>query len=167
MNTALRDINGIDAVGWWPPGPGWWVVAALLLLLLILIRLNWGAITAWIQRPRAPWRHDARKQLNLLRKKLKISDSKQIAAELSELLRRIAVARCGRSSCAGLSGQDWLQWLSDNDPKSFDWNSHGGLLLQLAYAPPSEDDDTPHFEQMIKAALSWTEAPECKGDDHV
>jgi len=167
VNTALRDINGIDPVGWWPPGPGWWVVAALLLLTLIVIKWKWSTIVCWIKQPRAPWRRDARKQLNLLRKRLTISDSKKIAAELSELLRRIAVARCGRNSCAGLSGKEWLQWLSDNDPKSFDWNSQGELLQQLTYAPPSESDDTPQFEQMIKAAISWTQAPECKGGGDV
>lgn len=162
MNTALRDINGIDSVGWFPPGPGWWVLAIALVLLFYLIRRNWTTLLAWYRRPRALWRRDARRQLNTLRKRLETADQKTLAAELSELIRRIAVARCGRETCAGLSGREWLEWLTDNDPGSFDWNEHGELLQELTYAPPMEEDHRPKFEQMIKAAHIWTESS-CRG----
>jgi hypothetical protein len=46
---------------------------------------------------------------------------KPVATEFSELLRRIAMARHGRTACAGLHGEDWLAWLTEHDPKGFDW----------------------------------------------
>ncbi len=108
MNEALRDIDDIDPVGWWPPGPGWWLIAVVLILLLFLVKAYWPELINWYTRPRAAWRRDARRQLAQLRARLNLSEQKTLAAELSELLRRIAVARCGRETCAGLSGRAWL-----------------------------------------------------------
>ncbi|MGB5468066.1 MAG: DUF4381 family protein, partial [Sedimenticolaceae bacterium] len=31
--TGLRDYHLPDAVGWWPPAPGWWLLFGLLLVL--------------------------------------------------------------------------------------------------------------------------------------
>lgn len=166
MNEMLRDIDEIDVIGWWPPGPGWWLLALLLILLALLARWYWPELVAWYRRPRAAWRRDARRQLAELRARLKLSDQKTLGAELSELMRRIAVARCGRETCAGLSGEAWLQWLTVNDPRSFDWNAHGGLLEQLTYAPPSDQNHRPQLEQMIKAAIDWTNAAACPGKPH-
>ena len=56
-------------------------------------------------------------------------------AELSELLKRIAMARHGRVACAGLQGQAWLDWLSAQDPNGFDWRQHGQPLIHAPYAP--------------------------------
>lgn len=164
MNETLRDIDDIDPASWWPPGPGWWLVAVLLLVAAVLIKWYWPELVAWLKRPRAAWRRDARRQLTQLRARLNLSDQKTLAAELSELMRRIAVARCGRERCAGLSGQAWLDWLTTHDPRSFDWKSHGKLLQELAYAPPTEEDHRAQFEQMIKAAVNWTEASACAGN---
>jgi hypothetical protein len=163
VNDALRDINGIDPVSWWPLAAGWWVLAAILVVLLLLAKWNWPVLVAWYKRPKAAWRRDARRQLMQLRKRLENSDQKQLAAELSELVRRIAVARCGRENCAGLTGKSWLEWLTANDPDSFDWNSHGELLHELTYAPPTQRNYRSQFELMIRAAVGWTEASTCTG----
>ena len=57
--------------------------------------------------------------------------------ELSELLRRVAMARLGREACAGLVGEAWLAWLAEQDPKGFDWRTRGRPLLDAPYAPPA------------------------------
>ena len=31
VNIPIRDIHGLDAIPWWPPGPGWWLVGLLVL----------------------------------------------------------------------------------------------------------------------------------------
>lgn len=167
MNDALRDIDDIDPAGWWPPGPGWWLLAILLVLLLILARWYWPEIAAWYRRPKGAWRRDGRRQLVQLRARMHLSDPKTLAAELSELIRRIAVARCGRETCAGLTGKAWLQWLTVNDPKSFDWTAQGLLLQELTYAPPTDGDYRSQFERLIAAAIDWTEASACTGKAHV
>ena len=78
--------------------------------------------------------------------------------ELSELLRRIAMARCGREACAGLSGEAWLDWLSQNDPRRFDWRARGRLLLELPYRPPDDTDYGAQMHELVDAALAWTSA---------
>jgi len=62
------------------------------------------------------WHHSTRRQLLRLRQRSAAEPVGIVAAELSELLRRIAIARCGREACAGLAGTAWLDWLSANDP---------------------------------------------------
>ena len=56
-------------------------------------------------------------------------------AGLAELLKRIAMALYGRSACAGLHGQAWLDWLSAKDPKGFDWSREAQILIRAPYAP--------------------------------
>jgi len=156
----LRDIHGLDPVGWWPPAPGWIVVGIAAVLVVA------GAV--WLARSGFEflgWRHDARRRLRGLRRRLREQGPKRSAAELSELLRRIAIARCGRASCAGLSGEEWLAWLARNDPQGFDWLNEGEILLSLPYAPETRVDATQaaQLERLVDAALRWVAAPVEKG----
>jgi len=138
--SQLRDIRGLDPVSWWPPALGWWLVAAAILLLLYLTWRYRASLRLRI--PPIPvlrignWRWDAGRQLRDLRQRAASQDPKQTAVELSELLRRIAMARLGREACAGLVGDGWLAWLAEWDPKGFDWRTQGRLLLDAPYAPP-------------------------------
>lgn len=151
----LRDIHGLDAIPWWPPAPGWWLVAGLLLL---------SAWLAWRFLPRVsvpvlaglPWRWDAARRLRDLRRRVGRQEHQQTASELSELLRRIAMARHGRDACAGLTGTDWLAWLKAQDPQGFDWTAQAHLLLDLPYAPPgyAPAEQRPWL-LMIDAAQNW------------
>jgi hypothetical protein len=151
----LRDIHGLDAVPWWPPAPGWWLLGIGLILGLWLL---------WRLAPhlRIPgvvgltWRWDAARRLRELRRRVRSQDTKQSAGELSELLRRIAMARRGRDACAGLSGRSWLEWLQAHDPRGFDWSTRGSLLLDLPYAPPgSSEADSRALLELIDAAQNW------------
>jgi hypothetical protein len=152
----LRDIHGPDPVSWWPPAPGWWLLALAVVLGLWLL---------WRLLPllRIPvivdltWRWDAARQLRELRRRVrKNQDPKESAAELSELLRRIAMARLGRKACAGLTGRDWLAWLQDNDPRNYAWAERGDLLLDLPYAPPgSASAERKQLLGLIDAAQNW------------
>lgn len=147
----LRDIRGIDPVGWWPPAPGWWLIAMLGLALL-------GA-GFWLWRMReysaVRWRADALQRLKILRRQLHNLEPKAVASELSELLRRIAIARGGRESCAGLVGEEWLNWLSQADPTAFDWKGRGQILLELPYAPPQTQGEHKELVDLIDAAIRW------------
>ena len=89
----LRDIRGIDPAPWWPPAPGWWLILFGILLSAMLV---WW----WLQQrrlyPLGRWQKDARRRLLQLKRRLQSAPTKEVASELSELLRRIAIARCGR-----------------------------------------------------------------------
>lgn len=155
----LRDIHGIQGVPWWPPAPGWWLIVGGILALGYL---SWHFRTSLRLRiPPLPvftvgsWRWDAARRLRDLRRRAGGQDLKQTAGEVSELLRRIAMARLGRESCAGLTGEDWLTWLTGHDPKGFDWLRDGRLLLEAPYAPPGRPADTSVLLRLIDAAYEW------------
>lgn len=147
----LRDIRGLDAVSWWPPGPGWWL--ALGLTAVVLLAAMWYAGRR--RQVRGPWRGDARRRLRSLRRRLGREQPRPIVDELSELMRRIAIARCGRRDCAGIAGPEWLEWLHENDPSGFDWCARGRLLVELPYAPPEIGADPAQVRELINAALRW------------
>ncbi len=151
LTTQLRDIHDLDPIGWWPPAIGWWLVAAAALLALYLL---FQLLSSLVRDPPGSWRREARALLHDLRRRQRKQPPKRTAAELSELLRRIAIARFGRDHCAALSGEEWLKWLKEHDPNHFDWPRHGALLIKLPYAPVQEGTQTPALEQLINAALN-------------
>jgi hypothetical protein len=151
----LRDIHGLDPTPWWPPAPGWWLLAFGLILTLWL----WWRFFPRLKIPALSgigWRWDASRRLRELRRRVDKQDPKQSATELSELLRRIAMARFGRNVCAGLTGAEWLQWLHANDPRGYDWSEQGQLLLSMPYAPPGQGQEHDgRLRELIDAAQNW------------
>ncbi len=155
---SLRDIHGIDPAPWWPPAPGWWMLFFALLLLALFI---WWLVRRRQLYPLGRWQQDARRQLLRLRRRVTKEPAKSIAGELSELLRRIAITRCGREQTASLTGEMWLDWLQTNDSTGFPWREKGRLLLELPYAPPERDADAVRLTELIEAALHWVSEEAC------
>ena len=156
--AQLRDINGLDAVPWWPLATGWWLLAALVVaLLLALISL----LRNLRHYPAGSWHRDAWKQLRDLRQRASSMPVDQLAGDLSELLRRIAVARLGREQAAGLTGERWLECLQQHDPAGFAWKRWGKPLLALPYAPyGTRQEYREQLLPLIDAALVWTDKRE-------
>jgi hypothetical protein len=148
-NPFLRDIHGLDSAPLWPVAPGWWVLLAAGVAILLL--------GAWWRRARvhSDWRADAYAQLRQIRANRRRTDPREVLAELSELLRRIAIARFGRRVAAGLSGEAWLEWLERHDPSGFDWRTDGRILIEAPYAPPGAPFDPAHVGQVIEAVRGW------------
>jgi hypothetical protein len=154
----LRDIHDISAIPWWPLAPGWWLLALAMLLLTFAV-WRWRAVLSLrIPIPGltlGSWRWDAAGALRDLRRRARAGqDAKRTAGELSELLRRIAMARLGRPACAGLTGNDWLDWLETHDPKGFRWRERGRVLLDAPYAPAGHGED-PQILALIEAVEGW------------
>lgn len=161
----LRDIQGIGGAPWWPPATGWWLLLATLVVVGFAL-YHWR----FILRLRVPipgitlgtWRWDAAASLRSLRRRAhEGQDPKQTAGELSELLRRIAMARWGRESCAGLHGDDWLAWLAAKDPAGFPWVQRGRLLVTAPYAPRGALGER-DLLALIDATFVWVSAPDPK-----
>jgi hypothetical protein len=73
-------------------------------------------------------------------------------------MRRIAIARFGRSQTAALTGERWLAWLHSHDPTGFDWAHCGKPLLTLPYAPPGAyPESRQQLLAMLDAAFAWTD----------
>jgi hypothetical protein len=158
----LRDIRGLDAAPWWPIAPGWWLV---LLALLLAGAVTYLVARWWRNRVPGSWQGDARRQFRVLEERLRWADARTVAAELSELLRRVAMARHGRRACAGLVGESWLEWLERHDPEGFAWREEGRVLIELPYAPPGRRAAGAELEPLLRAARNWVVAdrPEAGG----
>jgi hypothetical protein len=150
MGGQLKAIHGLDPISWWPLAPGWWISALLILLSILIIALF---IRHLINYPPGSWRKDAREALRQLRRASWQQSPKETVGELSELLRRIGMARFGRRGLASLSGPEWLEWLHHSDPNDFDWLGRGKILLSLPYAPEERAVDQGDLDVLITAAL--------------
>lgn len=153
---ALRDIHGLDAVSWFPLAPGWGYLLALLAVGLLLVGMRYWLL---YNGPWVGWRGDARRRLRQLKKALaRGGEPREIADQLSELLRRIAMARSGRREAAGLTGDSWLRWLQEHDSSGFDWSTRGQVLLVAPYMPPAMAVQKEELGRLIRAAMRWVDA---------
>ncbi len=102
----LKDIHLPEAISWWPLAPGWWGLLALALLLVGFLFLG-----RTLYR-RGQLRREARKALLDIQNRYKThKNDQQLAADLSALLRRIAISQRPRAAVASLTDDAWLHFL--------------------------------------------------------
>lgn len=134
LASQLRDIHIPDAVSAWPPAPGWWilVISSLILITTTLYLL-------WRSGQRNRYRRLAVKQLAAL-KPLHQNPASYLQ-QLNYLLKQTAIAETNQSGVAGLTGNQWLEYLD----RGIDGNQFsqgiGKVLLTGPYAidAPSVD----------------------------
>ena len=110
--AALRDIRVPDPPPFWPPAPGWIAIACVAIAAALA-----GTIVAarWWRRGRP--RRDALARLRSLHARHDTGASdREIAIELSMLVRRFVLARHPREEVAGLVGERWIAWLESTQP---------------------------------------------------
>ncbi|QGU33119.1 DUF4381 domain-containing protein [Thermochromatium tepidum] len=131
----LRDWHLPEPVSWWPPAPGWWLVAVVLIALVLVVR-PW-----WRRRSRASVQRAARRELARLGRELAVhGDRRRYLAELSHLLRRLALARYPRAQVAGLVGEDWLAFLDATGGAGAFSKGVGRVLVESAHRPADQID---------------------------
>lgn len=121
--SQLAPAHAPPPPGWWPLAPGWW-------MLLILLVMMSAAIIYWQRRPVARLRRIALRELKQMEAML--HDDSALAQELEHLLRRFAVARFGRDTVAGLSGERWISFLVAHGASEWAGDT-GTCLLRAAY----------------------------------
>ena len=102
----LRDVHMPDPISWWPPAYGWWMTIVLLLIVV--------GVVLWVRvyRQRTRARRVALAQLEQVKQQYAIhSDDHLAITQVSNLLRRYALAVFSRAHVAGLSGESWLKFL--------------------------------------------------------
>lgn len=132
-DLPLRDIHIPEAISWWPPAVGWWLILVLVPLLLGLLYWLYRRLT------RKTALKTARKLLMALKNDPSLDDLAKIA-QLSALLRRVAISTGTRSQVAGLTGQHWLRYLDDSVKGTPFSEGPGRVFLDAHYqkSVPSE-----------------------------
>jgi len=149
----LHDIEGLDVISPWPFSFALWMLIAALIILFST------AVYVIIRRIIfiRSWKYDTFQKLDGLEKNLSDLTARESAMTLSEYVRRIALKRFARKECAGLAGDSWLKWLSKHDPKNFDWEKKGTLLIEVPYSPEHRQVSTLEIKDLIGALREWVE----------
>lgn len=145
MNSSLarlRDIHLPDPISWWPLAPGWYVLATIIALLLVLG--GWKFYQWW------RWQQPKRIALKMLTQYEKMAEAQNntafICARISELLRRVALVYYPREQVAGLSGEDWLEFLNQTS-KTTSFSPVRELLLEAPFGNQQPQTLTPLFNR--------------------
>ncbi len=135
MTLPLRDLHLPEPVGWWPLAPGWW-----LLILLALLAIAYGLARAYRRRQRGAARRYALRELARHEAEyLEHRDPVTLGKQLSQLLRRLMLAYAPRKEVAGLTGDDWLNWLDRGMPLPYFHTEGGKNLMRMQYRNPQDD----------------------------
>jgi len=105
----LRDIHLPGAAPWWPPAPGWWLVAAVACAVLA-----WLAVLAARRYRRYRERRRLFEVLARVEREIAGGHAAEALAQLSIVLRRLALVRFPRRQLAGLTGTAWLDFLDES-----------------------------------------------------
>lgn len=144
--AQLKDIHMPEPISWWPLAPGWYGLMALGLFLLI-------ALLYWL-RHRAQEARLKREALLLLatyKKAYEKDLNAQLAcAQLSELLKRVALVYFPRQQVAGLQGKEWIDFLNRTS-RGIDFTDLESQLLES----PFKAQDTGSISALMSGVERW------------
>jgi len=156
LQLPLRDIHLPPAPGWWPPAPGWWLLA-LLLLVLVAAAFFWRRRREHMRRSAVSV---ARRELEALRRRAQEQEPVRVVAELSVLLRRLAISLFPRRATAGLTGAEWLGFLDRPFAERPFSEGPGRILVEAPYRPRVDKDE---IMPLFPLCESWIEATSKRG----
>ncbi len=138
QSLNLRDIQLPEPISWWPIAHGWWLLLALTVIIIIAL---YASIK--IYRARQLKRDIGVELVKIKQQFLQSNNKTQLVKALSVLLRRASISYYPKTNIAGLTGEDWLQWLDSRNHKAgvqFQSNT-GKILLSAPYLPQHADLD--------------------------
>ena len=137
----LRDVIPPPEPGFWPPAIGWWTIA----ILLVAISVGFIYLLKMVKA-----RH-ARQHLTRDISNAATLESGQVAVRLSILMRKVAMTRFPQSSVAGLTGEEWLEFLDQSGETDQFTRGPGRLLTTAPYDRHSVTD----VEALVRVCMSW------------
>jgi len=143
QDLPLRDIHAPALPGIWPPAPGWWVLAGVGLVLL-------GLGLWWLYR-RYRQAQRRRRILDHLADLPGRATGALLAAEVSALLKRVALTRYPRTEIAALTGTPWLELLDRTGGGGRFARGPGRVLAEGPYAPAPDFD----ADALLALAGDW------------
>ena len=149
--SQLHDIDGLDQISWWPLAPGWIALIVAIITIVLLLGIK------------ARFYKNKKERLDglLLEQCLELENSfttletKEALKELSKIIRVVAMNKYGRDQCARLSQSEWLSWLSENDPKGFNWKTDASFLETALYSPHDYELDHDQYLKILDAIKAW------------
>jgi hypothetical protein len=142
---ALRDIHLPEPISWWPPAPG--IIIGSILLLIMCGYLVFYFSTQKTRKIKQM----ALEQLSWIEKSHH-QNTAQTIAEISILLKQVALTFYPRTEVASLDGEAWILFLSKTS-KNLDFKRVQNALLHLAYAP--EIKQSTELPILIDLARRW------------
>ncbi len=142
--NQLHDIYQPAAVPFWPPAPGWWIITVLLLSVI-----GWGL--------RHYYRSQVFKRIALQELKQvhenyqRHNNQSQLAMELSNLLRRVALVKYPHRPVSNLIRFAWLQFLDDTGKTQAFTEGPGQVLCTAPYQKSSQLD----AEALLEVVKQW------------
>lgn len=134
----LKDIHLPQAISWWPLAPGWFVLLAVLCGLLIYL--------FYLFYQKTKQKYVVKYALTKLKRLAKEDPSdRNLAAEISTLIRRTALHYFNRTEIAGLTGQAWLEFLNRSGNTQQFTTAAGYLLIDAPYRKNNPSDLAPLF----------------------
>lgn len=130
--SQLHDVVTPGNPGWWPPAIGWWVL--LVTILLLCSAAYWLVKRQSEKREREIWRKTAIAKHQQLYKAFEDGEDQNILlAELSVLMRRVALVVVPRRKVAQLTDERWLETLDALGATSAYTTGVGRLLYRHQY----------------------------------
>ena len=127
--SELRDIRLPVEPGFWPLANGWYILTGIVVLLVVL------SLILWHKHQNKPLPY-ALKELTKIQK----NPEKQLKS-LSQLLKRVAMAKYGRPQIAPLTEDSWQEFLLSAAPDILT-QKQAHLLAFAMYAQDKTVKDT-------------------------
>ena len=137
----LHDIIVPDAIGFFPPAPGWYILGLLFLALLFHFTLRFYA-----RYKKSLYKREALTELAKYQ-----GENKEEVLHLLSLSKRVAIVAYGREESAMLSGEPWWNYMEQHSKVNISKELRDELS-KLLYDEAYESDRA-HYKT-IKAFVS-------------
>ena len=144
----LRDIYMPADPSWWPLAPGWWVLIGLIVLLGLYLGFK-----NYQHKQHLRWQQ---RVLNEVDKAIEgQSDRNLQLANISEVLRRVALQRYPNDKVVTLQGEKWLAFLDRTGGDGAFSREEAKQLADAVYRPPQQAGPLTQADDLVKAVRRW------------
>ncbi len=152
----LRDIHLPEPVSWWPPAPGWWLLAvAIVLFIIVFFIIRKIYRKTYLKRQ---LKRDIKAEFEHIKQHYQQTQNEvALAQALSVLLRRASISYYPAKNIAGLTGDEWLDWLDKTSTKSATKKFQSDVGKVLLSAPYMADNSHLNYDvqNLIQLCQSW------------
>jgi hypothetical protein len=145
----LKDIHMPSAPGAWPPAPGWW-----LLVIVVVALLFWTARWFFRYLKRRKLQRMVIAELERLQRPADSEQLPQWLADISILLRRVAMMQYPRKEVADLAGEKWTAFLDRHGGNGQYTKGVGRVLVDGPYARCGDIDEV-DIDALLALVKEW------------